>query len=183
MDKDIKNLDEEIKKFHLPRWAEIPEIDLYIDQVVSLLENYLSNYIKSDNEKENKVITKTMINNYVKHGIINSPINKKYNKEHIAYLFVIFILKQIYSIDEPLNDTGKEMTLQDTIGKTDNIDDLLILKEALTNLTPFEREIIVKRYMNDLTQQQTANELGMTQVQVSRGEQKILTKLKSKLVA
>lgn len=100
MDRDTKNIDEEIKKFHLPRWNEIPEIDLYIDQVVSLLENYLSNYIKSDTGKDNKVITKTMINNYVKHGVVNAPINKKYNKEHIAYLFVIFILKQIYSIDE-----------------------------------------------------------------------------------
>ena len=92
-------------------------------------------------------------------------------------------VKPIYSIDEPLNTEGKEITFQDTIGKTDNIDDLLLLKDALTNLTPFEREIITKRYMNDLTQQQTAEELGMTQVQVSRGEQKILTKLKSKLVA
>lgn len=93
-------VDEEIKSFHLPRWNEIPEIDLYIDQVVSLLENYLSNYIKSDNEKEDKIITKTMINNYVKHGVIKPPFNKKYNKEHIAYLFVIFILKQIYSMEE-----------------------------------------------------------------------------------
>lgn len=93
-------LSEEIKNFHLPRWNEIPEIDLYIDQVVSLLQNSLSNYIKSDNENINKIITKTMINNYVKHGVIKSPINKKYNKEHIAYLFVIFILKQIYSIEE-----------------------------------------------------------------------------------
>ena len=41
-----------------------------------------------------------MINNYVKHNIIKPPINKKYNKEHIAYLFVIFILKQLYSISE-----------------------------------------------------------------------------------
>ena len=93
-------IDEEIEKFHIPRWEEIPQIDLYIDQVVSYLENYLSNYIESGEEKENKIITKTMINNYVKHGAIKSPINKKYNKEHIAYLFVIFILKQIYSIDE-----------------------------------------------------------------------------------
>ena len=93
-------IDEDAKNFHLPRWNEIPEIDLYIDQVVSLLENYLSNYIKSDNEKDDKIVTKTMINNYVKHGVINPPINKKYNREHIAYLFVIFILKQIYSIEE-----------------------------------------------------------------------------------
>lgn len=92
--------EEDIKKFHLPRWDEIPNIDLYIDQVVSLLETYLSTYIKGENNKEDKIVTKTMINNYVKHNIINPPVNKKYNKEHMAYLFVIFILKQIYSIDE-----------------------------------------------------------------------------------
>lgn len=93
-------VEEEIKNFHLPRWDEIPNIDLYIDQVVTLLENYLSNYIKSDNEKDDKIVTKTMINNYVKHGVINPPVNKKYNREHLAYLFVIFILKQIYSMEE-----------------------------------------------------------------------------------
>lgn len=91
--------------------------------------------------------------------------------------------KPIYSIDEPLNDEGKELTLQDTIGEIDNIDDLLLLKEALSKLNPFEQKLISKRYMDDLTQQQTAYELGISQVQVSRGEQKILTKLKSKLVA
>lgn len=93
--------------------------------------------------------------------------------------------RPIYSIDEPLNNEGKEVTLQDTIGKIDNMnmDDLLLLKEELTKLDPFERDLISKRYMNDLTQQQTAKELGISQVQVSRGEQKILTKLKSKLVA
>lgn len=91
--------------------------------------------------------------------------------------------KPIYSIDEPLNDEGKDITLQDTIGKTDDIDDLLLLKDELAKLNPFEQELINKRYMYDLTQQQTAYELGISQVQVSRGEQKILTKLKSKLVA
>ena len=86
--------------YHLPRWNEIPEIDLYIDQVVSLLEKYLAPFIESDNSNDSRFITKTMINNYVKHNVIKSPINKKYGREHIASLFVIFILKQIYSIDE-----------------------------------------------------------------------------------
>lgn len=90
--------------------------------------------------------------------------------------------KTIYSIDEPLNDEGKEVTLQDTIGEMDNIDDYLILKEAISQLTPYEQSLINKRYMCDLTQQQTAKELGTTQVQVYREEQKILTKLRSKLV-
>lgn len=90
----------EIKDFHLPRWNELPNVDLYIDQLVTLLEYYLSGYIKNDNEKEEKIITKTMINNYVKQNIIKPPVNKKYNKEHVASLFVIFILKQVYSIHD-----------------------------------------------------------------------------------
>lgn len=93
-------MNKEIKDFHLPRWNELPNIDLYIDQVVCLLEDYLSGYIRNDNEKEEKIITKTMINNYVKQDIIKPPVNKKYNKEHMASLFVIFILKQVYSIND-----------------------------------------------------------------------------------
>lgn len=93
-------MNKEIKDFHLPRWNELPNIDLYIDQIVCLLEEYLSGYIKNDNEKEEKIVTKTMINNYVKQSIIKPPINKKYNKEHVASLFVIFVLKQVYSIND-----------------------------------------------------------------------------------
>ncbi|MCI8384449.1 MAG: DUF1836 domain-containing protein [Clostridia bacterium] len=93
-------MNEEIKNFHLPRWIELPTIDLYIDQLVCFLEQYLADYIKSDNEKEEKIITKTMINNYVKHNVIKPPVNKKYNKEHIASLFVIFVLKEVYSIHD-----------------------------------------------------------------------------------
>lgn len=94
--------DKEIAQFHIPRWNELPNIDLYSDQLVSLLEQYLSNYIKdeSESEKEEKIITKTMINNYVKHKVIKPPVNKKYNKEHISLLFIICILKQVYSIND-----------------------------------------------------------------------------------
>ena len=95
--------DEDIIKFHIPRWKELPNIDLYLDQILTILETYLAMYIKNDpikNDKENKIITKTMINNYVKHKILDAPENKKYNKIHIAKLFVICILKQVYSIND-----------------------------------------------------------------------------------
>lgn len=92
--------DEEIKNFHIPRWSELPVIDLYLDQVINLLEKYLANYIPNENKKDGALITKTMINNYVKHNIIKPPVNKKYNREHLASLFVVFILKQIYSIGD-----------------------------------------------------------------------------------
>ena len=90
-------MDENTSNFTLPKWEELPNIDLYLDQVVTLLENYFKDLISFKGEK---IITKTMINNYVKHGILKSPENKKYNKEHIARLIVICILKQVYSIND-----------------------------------------------------------------------------------
>ena len=84
-----------ISNFHIPRWEELPNIDLYMDQVLNYINSYLSPYIKDEN-----LITKTMINNYVKNNIINAPIKKKYNKLIIAELFVISILKEVYSINE-----------------------------------------------------------------------------------
>lgn len=90
-----------ISDFRIPRWEELPTIELYLDQVVTLLEDYLKNLVSlKDDDKDDKVITKTMINNYVKHGILKPPVNKKYNKTHIARLIVICILKQIYSIND-----------------------------------------------------------------------------------
>lgn len=99
-----ENIEEIIMKIHIPRWNELPEIDLYLDQVVNYLEKYLSQY---STNKEDKIITKTMINNYVKQGIMPAPEKKKYGKSHIAYLMVICVLKQVYSI----NDIGKLISL------------------------------------------------------------------------
>ena len=96
---------EDIEKFHMPRWEELPEIDLYLDQVVSFIDKYLLYYLNAysnqkDDKKEQNVLTKTMINNYVKQKIMEAPIKKKYNRNNIAYLFVISILKQCYSIND-----------------------------------------------------------------------------------
>ena len=93
-------MEKENIKVHLPRWEELPNIDLYLDQVVNVMEEYLTDFVAI---KEDKIITKTMINNYVKHGVLKSPENKKYNKSHLAKLIVICILKQLYSINEISN--------------------------------------------------------------------------------
>lgn len=91
----------------------------------------------------------------------------------------------IQSIDEPINVSGKEMTLHDTISDNSKIDinTLIALKQELENLTPFERDLIENRYLKDLTQTETADILGMSQVQVSRKETKVLTKLRDKLAS
>ena len=90
--------EKEIADFHIPRWEELPNLDLYVDQVICVVDDALSNFVSK--EKEGHVITKSMINNYVKHNVIKPAINKKYNKEHIANLFVICILKPLYSIND-----------------------------------------------------------------------------------
>ncbi len=92
----MKTLDFELKKLSLPKWEDLPNIDLYMDQIITYLDDVLSNIIK--NEKSEKIITKTMINNYVKQEIIPPPEKKKYSKIHIAELIVICILKEVYSI-------------------------------------------------------------------------------------
>lgn len=68
-----------------------------MDQVLQLMNRYLDVFQKEEKEP---LMTKTMINNYVKKGIIRPPIKKKYTKEHVAYLLVIALLKQVFSIQE-----------------------------------------------------------------------------------
>ena len=92
-----------IDKFHIPRWNELPNIDLYLDQVVNLINSTLSPYIflNNDEKKENlQLLTKTMINNYVKNNLIEAPEKKLYSKIQLAKLFVICILKQVYSMQD-----------------------------------------------------------------------------------
>ena len=90
-------------------------------------------------------------------------------------------LNKIKSIDEPVNSEGRDLTLQDVIGKNDNIDDLIMLKESLKSLNNEEKELIQNRYINDYTQSETSKIIGISQVQVSRKEQKVLNKLKQKM--
>ncbi len=89
-------------------------------------------------------------------------------------------LNRIKSIDEPITEDNN-MTLKDVIGESNNIDDLLMLKDELSKLTDEEKFIIDSRYKEDYTQSKTAEILGISQVQVSRYEQKILNKLKRTL--
>lgn len=80
----------------------------------------------------------------------------------------------IKSIDEPINSEGKDTTLQDIIGYSNDIDELIYLRNNLSKLTKEEQEIINNRYMYDLTQSETSKIMGISQVQVSRKEQKVL---------
>ncbi|GKX67010.1 DUF1836 domain-containing protein [Inconstantimicrobium mannanitabidum] len=74
---------------------EIPDLDLYMDQVITLFENKLSH---SKRNETDKLLTKTMINNYAKDKLLLPIVNKKYSRENIILLILIFNLKQSLSI-------------------------------------------------------------------------------------
>lgn len=76
---------------------EIPNIDLYMDQVTTFMEEHLQS---SKRYPEDKILTKTMINNYAKNRLLPSPEKKKYSKEHMLLLIYIYYYKGILSIGD-----------------------------------------------------------------------------------
>ena len=87
---------EHIRTLHLPRYAELPPIDLYMDQVLTYIEEQLRPLV-SDGEK---LLTSSMVNNYVKQHMLPTPRRKRYGREHIACLIAICLLKRTFSIGD-----------------------------------------------------------------------------------
>ncbi|HEM6397988.1 TPA: DUF1836 domain-containing protein [Streptococcus suis] len=80
----------------IPYWHELPDLDLYLDQVLL----YVNQTTNSSELLEQKSLTASMINNYVKHKQIEKPIKKKYQKQQVARLVALTILKNVFSIQE-----------------------------------------------------------------------------------
>ena len=89
--------------------ADIPEIDLYMDQVTAFLDERLKKSVR--NKTDERLMTKTMINNYAKNDVIPPPSKKKYSKEHILELIMIFYFKSFLQINDikelmdPINES------------------------------------------------------------------------------
>jgi len=77
----------------LPRWNQLPDLELYMDQVLSLVDRYLGAY------PGHRGLTAAMVNNYVKLGVMPPPVRKKYTRLHLAYLIVICLLKASLPIE------------------------------------------------------------------------------------
>ncbi len=77
----------------LPRWELLPDIGLYMDQVITLMERTLDGVLPKGE------MTKSMVNNYVKFGLLKRPVGKKYDREHLAALLEIAVLKQALSME------------------------------------------------------------------------------------
>lgn len=91
---------ESMNTHKMPKWDSLPDIDLYMDQVITYMERQMNFLTNNDEEK---IITPSMINNYVKYKQIPSPVKKKYSNEHLGYLLTVCMLKQVL----PINDISK----------------------------------------------------------------------------
>lgn len=91
-----KTIDEFIRNEQI-RLMDIPDIDLYIDQVTKFMDEKLNHRKRSENDK---ILTKTMINNYTKNNVLPKPEKKKYSKEHLIFLIYIYYLKQVLAIKD-----------------------------------------------------------------------------------
>lgn len=134
--------------------GDIPNIELYMDQVTTFMDEYLES---SKRHSDDKLLTKTMINNYTKNDLLPSPEKKKYSKDHMYTLLFIYYLKNILSISDtkailkPLldrfykydrrNDSEDEVSMEDIYSEIFDIE-----KEQSVALT----KDIIRKYERSL---------------------------------
>ena len=85
-----------VNGFHLPRYNEIPNVGLYLEQTAKFITEYYAPLGEYG-------LTTSMISNYVKKGLLNNPVKKQYNREQIAYLLFIALAKNVLSLDALTN--------------------------------------------------------------------------------
>lgn len=107
----VRQIIENLQNLDFIHPEEIPNIDLYMDQVTTFMDEHLSKEKRYD---EDKILTKTMINNYTKNHLLPPPVKKKYSKEHMLLLIFIYYFKNLLSINDirsvfaPLNNMFSE---------------------------------------------------------------------------
>lgn len=94
----INSILESLDRVQHVKVEDIPNIDLYMDQVTTFMESHLKSSLR--NPQEDKILTKTMINNYAKNDLLPPPVKKKYSREHIIMLIFIYYYKGILSIND-----------------------------------------------------------------------------------
>ncbi len=93
----VSELLEKLKRLNYIHTRDIPNIELYMDQVTTFMEQHLASGKRHD---EDKILTKTMINNYAKNDLLPPPVKKKYSRDHIILLAFIYYFKGFLSIGD-----------------------------------------------------------------------------------
>lgn len=139
----------QIQLLTIPRWSELPQFDLYMDQVVS----YINHMLRPLGFDE---LTPAMINNYVKAHLIHPPKKKKYNQSQLARLIMIAILKSVFSINDI--KAGFEIVHQPQKGKQ-NYDFFVttFIKTIHDVVGNFQQEVVIKQATQANIQVETSN--------------------------
>lgn len=132
----------QLNNFSFADYEKLPDIDLYMDQVVTYLEKQLNIFQTSSLDKQ---ITSSMINNYVKGEVISAPISKKYNKEHLAAIEEVITLKQVLTIaevkqilDESYNTADSKCDAFNAFNKSNNDKISTVIEDAFKNLNDID---------------------------------------------
>lgn len=132
----------ELNNFSFKEYENLPDLDLYMEQVINYLERQLMIFRTSTLDKQ---ITSSMINNYVKGEVLPAPISKKYNKSHIAAIEQICTLKQVLSIaevkeimDSEYNNEVEKSEAFNAFNKLNNEKIALAVEEAFKNLNKID---------------------------------------------
>ncbi len=94
----LNSILESLDRIEYIKLEDIPNIDLYMDQVTTFMEKQLRNTARYPGE--DKILTKTMINNYAKNNLLPPPVKKKYSREHVLLLIFIYYYKGILTIND-----------------------------------------------------------------------------------
>lgn len=125
---------ESISRIDYVKSSDIPNIDLYMDQVTTFMEKQLKS---SKRYEDDKILTKTMINNYAKNNLLPPPVKKKYSKEHLIVLTFIYYFKNILSIKDI------ELLLKPITDKYFHTDESFNLTNIYDEICSFEKERIL----------------------------------------
>jgi len=145
LDKEkLANLIDEVTLYKEINNIEIPEIDLYMDQITTFFDDKLGHLKRNE---EDPILTKTMINNYTKGKILMPSVNKKYSKDHIILLILIYNLKQTLSINDIELLFSPLIKDSSSVEKGYNLEDIYnsfleIKKEDLNKFSEFINERI-----------------------------------------
>jgi len=134
--------------------SELPQLDLYVDQITTLLEGCFGETRRNSKEK---LLTKTMINNYSKEGLLKQIKGKKYSKQHILMMIMIYQLKQTLSIadiKEVFSQADAAISTQEGGYRAEEI---ISVYNAYTNMQEFQKPLLTQL----ITEGETAFDLDM----------------------
>lgn len=156
----LNSIMESLDRIDYIRPEDIPGIDLYMDQVTTLMGDKLKESTR--HPETDKILTKTMINNYTKNNLLPPPLKKKYSKEHVLILIFIYYYKGVMSISDI------QTILQPITEKYFRAQDGLSLEDVYNQVFSLEREQ-VESLKRDVVEKFTRAEETFSEEEEERG--------------